>query len=239
MGTHLVTLIGVLGVVAILSSVAIYKELAVYISVVGLGLAVALQKYVTSFFGYLVIYYGKLFKPGDRVRLGSIKGDVRRIGILHTALEEVGDDEKLGGELTGRILRVPNLMILDQPILNYSKEYPGNGHHARTDYLFDEVRIPVTTGSDINHAKNLLEEILRRQDKPHLQAATSMFGKKYAHFTKEAENGPRVEIYLESKKVWLKGKFVTPISDRNSLRTHILLEFMDEARKQNGLVKLA
>lgn len=60
---------------------------------------------------------------GDRIRIGNTKDDVRHVGLLHTTLEEVGEDEKLGGELTGRLLYVPNLIILDQPVLNYSKDY--------------------------------------------------------------------------------------------------------------------
>jgi len=113
--------------VAATVSTAIYvPQVAIYVPVMTLALALALQKYTASFFAHFVINLCSIYGVGDRIRIGSIKGDVRRIGLLHTTLEEVGEDEKLGGELTGRILHVPNLIILDQPVLNYSKDYSVN-----------------------------------------------------------------------------------------------------------------
>ena len=86
------------------------------------------------------------------------------VGMLHTTLEEVGEDEKLGGELTGRLLQVPNLIILDQSVLNYSKDYSVQYETISSDYMFDEVRIPLTTDSNLEKAMGILEEILKKQD---------------------------------------------------------------------------
>ncbi len=85
------------------------------------------------------------------------------MGLIHTTLEEVGEDEKLGGELTGRILHVPNLVILDQPVLNYSKDYTVHEKAITSDYMFDEVRIPLTTDSNVARASQVLESILRSE----------------------------------------------------------------------------
>ena len=109
---------------------------AIYSSIIAIGLALALQKYVASYFGYFLISFSQIFKIGDRIRIGNIKGDVKRIGLFHFMLEEVGEDEKLGGELTGRLFHIPNLMVLDQAVLNYSKDYSRRGQ-IHSDYIFD------------------------------------------------------------------------------------------------------
>jgi small-conductance mechanosensitive channel len=208
---------------------AIYvPQVATFVPIMALALALALQKYAASFFSFFVITFSGIYDLGDRIRIGNTKGDVRRIGMLYTVLEEVGEDEKLGGELTGRLLQVPNLIILDQPVLNYSKDYSVQYETISSDYMFDEVRIPLTTDSNVEKATELLENILKRQDEIYLKEAGCIFRDGYPRFLDEAASGPRVLVFVEPKHVWIKGKFVAPLRGRNELRSSILLEFIKE-----------
>lgn len=218
---------------------AIYvPEVAVYVPILAFGLALALQKYTASFAAYFVITFSKIYDLGDRIRIGNIKGDVRSIGMLHTTLEEVGEDEKLGGELTGRLLHVPNLVILDQPVLNYSKDYSENYKTIPSDYMFDEVRIPLTLNSNPEKAAELLEGILKDQDEVYIKEAEQTFQNGYPRFLHEALRGPRVLIHIEPQHIWIKGKFVTPLRGRNELRSQILLRFLREINSTSD-IKLA
>jgi len=208
---------------------AIYvPQVAVYVPILALGLALALQKYTASFVAYFVIIFSRIYDLGDRIRIGNIKGDVRSVGMLHTTLEEVGEDEKLGGELTGRLLHVPNLVILDQPVLNYSKDYSVDYKTISSDYMFDEVRIPLTTNSNPEKAAVLLENILKEEDEVHIKEAEQTFQNGYPKFLQEALKGPRVLIHIEPQHIWVKGKFVTTVRGRNELRNLILLQFLKE-----------
>src|SRR3972149_8555004 len=110
MRTKVTAALLVLLAVAVVFGIAISSKMAVYISVVAIGLALALQKYVASFFGYFVISFSKMLQVGDRIRIDRFKGDVRNVGLFHLVLDEVGEDEKLGGELTGRVLHGPHLI---------------------------------------------------------------------------------------------------------------------------------
>lgn len=227
--TTIVTCVAVLTFVAATIAAAIYvPQVAIYVPIIAVALALALQKYTASFFAFFVITFSKIYDLGDRIRIGNIKGDVRHVGLLHTTLEEVGEDEKLGGELTGRLLYVPNLIILDQPVLNYSKDYSAGFEPIYSDFMFDEVRIPVTTDSNVEKACKILEDILKKQDETYINEAEKMFQNDYPKFLDEALNGPRVLVFVEPKQVWIKGKFVTPIKGRNELRSQILLQFMKE-----------
>ncbi len=228
--------VGLIG--GLVAAVVIYPNMAVAVPILAVGLAVALQKYTASFFGYFVINFSRIYSPGDRIRIGNIKGDVRWVGLIHTTLEEVGEDEKLGGELTGRILQVPNLIILDQPVLNYSKDYTVHEKAVTSDFMFDEVRIPLTSDSNVTKASQLLEGILRVEEDVHLKEAREMFQNGYPKFLSEATGGPRVLVHVEPQRIWINGKFVAPIRGRNQLRSRILVQFI-ERTKANPDVKLA
>ena len=210
-------------------------QIAIWVPVIALGLALALQKYTASFLAYFAINFSGIYGLGDRIRIGNIKGDVRRVGLLHTTLEEVGEDEKLGGELTGRLLHVPNLLVLDQPVLNYSKDYSVQCETISSDYMFDEVRIPITNDSNVEKACKLLEDILRTQDEVHMREAGRMFRNGYPEFLDEAMSNPRVLVYIEPEYIWIKGKFVAPLRSRNDLRSKILLQFFREVRANTDI----
>ncbi|MCJ7807775.1 MAG: mechanosensitive ion channel family protein [Dehalococcoidia bacterium] len=234
--TVVVTFFIVISLIASIVIAALYvPEVAIYIPFVALGLAWGLQKYITSFFAYFYINFTRIYEVGDRIRIGNIKGDVRRVGMLHTTLEEVGEDEKLGGELTGRLLHVPNLTILDLPALNYSKDYSVKDEVICSDYLVDEVRIPITVGSDAQAASDLLNNILKRHDKVHIREIQRKFKESYPKFIDEAKSGIRVQLYVEPEHIWIKGKFVVPLKRRNEVRSKILLEFFKAVRESTDI----
>ena len=214
-------------VVSVITAIKI-PQVTAYVPVVAVGLALALQKYVASFFGYFVITFSRIYEKGDRIRVGMVKGDVRRVGLLHTSLEEIGEDEKLGGEVTGRIVHLPNLVILDQPVLNYSKDYISRGVAVQSDYVFDQIRIPITTDSNAKESSRVLDSIIKDLEKGFLSDACKAFQDDYPNFLKEAIGGPRVLIFVEPKIIWVKGVYVAPLKRRNQLRSDILLRFLSE-----------
>jgi small-conductance mechanosensitive channel len=237
--TVIVTIVTFLVLVAVTVIAAIYvPQVAIYVPIIALGLALALQKYTASFIAFFVISFTRIFELGDRIRIGNVKGDVRHVGLIHMILEEVGEDEKLGGELTGRLLYVPNLIILDQPVLNYSKSDLPQFATITSDYIFDEVRIPITTDSSVEKASDLLENIIKKQDEPYVMEARKMFTKGYPKFLEEASSSPRVLVHIEPQRIWIKGKFVAPLRGRNDLRSNILMQFLNEINNSSD-IKLA
>jgi len=59
------------------------------------ALAIASQKVVTSFAGYLLIKRKCIFCVGDRITIGDVRGDVLSIGYLHTRLLEFGQPQEV------------------------------------------------------------------------------------------------------------------------------------------------
>ena len=139
-------LVAGIGVVALLQGSL--GQLTVALGVAGAGIAFALQEVIGSVAGWFAISFAGFYKPGDRVQLGGIKGDVIDIGLLRTTLMEVG--EWVSADLySGRIVRIANSFVFKEPVFNYSADFP---------FLWDELMIPLKYGGDWVMARRVLRE---------------------------------------------------------------------------------
>lgn len=236
MRTRITAIAMALLLVGALVTILLVKDMAIYISVIAIAMAVALQKYVASFFGYFVISMSKMFQVGGRIRIDKFKGDVRQIRLFHFVLDEVGEDEKLGGEVTGRLLHMPNLIVLDQAVLNYSKGHSAENKTITCEYIFDEIKVPIKNSCDVNKAAKVLQDIIDEEDAVYLQDARRAFQGNYPTFLREAEYHRRVLVNVEPDRIWLKGKYVTPFRVRHELRTKMYLRFLERAGKDKDIV---
>jgi hypothetical protein len=71
-----------------------------------------------------------------------------------------------------------------------------------------------------------------------MKQSKEAFKNNYPAFLHEAENNRHVLIHVDENRIWLKGKFVTPYSYRNELRTKMYLRFIDHL-KNDAAIKLA
>lgn len=122
-------------------------QFGVVLGVAGAGIAFALQEVIVSLAGWLALSFGGYYRPGDRIQLGGIKGDVIDIGMLRTTLMEMGDWVH-GDNYNGRIVRVANSFVFKEPVFNYSGDFT---------FLWDEFKLPVRMGSDWRLAQRLIE----------------------------------------------------------------------------------
>ncbi len=124
-------------------------QLTVVFGVVGAGIAFALQEVIASFAGWIAISTGQFYKPGDRVQLGGIMGDVIDISILRTTVMEIGAWVK-ADQYNGRIVRIANSFVFKAPVFNYSADFA---------FVWDEITIPVKYGSDHRLARQILQQV--------------------------------------------------------------------------------
>ncbi|CAJ36199.1 mechanosensitive ion channel domain-containing protein [Methanocella arvoryzae] len=227
----------IIGVIASILAIPFFRpELSIYITIIALGASVALQKYIASFAAHFVIRRSSAVDVGDRIMIGHIKGDVRHIGLFHIILDEVGDDDKMGGELTGRLLHIPNLLVLDQPVRNYSKDYSTRDQLITCDYIFDEIRIPLTTDSDVTKAAQILSDLLRVENAAFARQAMETFSEDdLPNFFHDLQSGPKITIHIDEERIWINGRFVTTIKTRNDLKTKISLEFIERIRGDGSI----
>lgn len=129
---------------------------------VGAGVAFALQKVITAIAAYFVLLRGKTFNVGDRITMGGVRGDVIALGFIQTTIMEMGEPPPeqsdapgmwvKARQYTGRIVTVTNDKIFDQPVYNYTRDFP---------YLWEEMQIPISYKDDRHRAEEILLEVAR------------------------------------------------------------------------------
>lgn len=118
---------------------------ALGVGLLGAAFTFAMQKPLLNIAAWVVITYRQLYRIGDRVEVGGVKGYVVDIGLQTTELQEFGGWMP-GDEYTGRIVTLPNGVVFDGATANYTRDYP---------FIWDNVEVLVTYESDIGAAKEM------------------------------------------------------------------------------------
>lgn len=142
-------------------------RLTTALGLVTAGLAFALQKVVTAVAGYFVILRGTTFNVGDRIVMGGVRGDVIALDFTQTTIMEMGQPPPVQGadpavwvqsrQFTGRIVTVTNAKIFDEPIFNYTRDFP---------YLWEEMTLPIAYSADRQRAERILLDVAERHSVP-------------------------------------------------------------------------
>ncbi|HTD32553.1 MAG TPA: hypothetical protein VK665_02750 [Candidatus Elarobacter sp.] len=157
----------VLFAVLVLALVSVWFDNAANFATVGAlftaGIAVALQRVITAFAGYVIILRGSTFSIGDRIVMGAVRGDVIALDPFQTTIMEMGETRAEqpdapavwvhGRQFTGRIVTVNNGVIFDQPVYNYTRDFP---------YIWDEIMLPVPYDGDEARAERIMLEAVGR-----------------------------------------------------------------------------
>lgn len=131
------------------------------------GLAVALQRVVTALAGYVVIMRGNTFTVGDRITMGGVRGDVIALTFTQTKIMEMGQPPAVQAadpamwvrsrQFTGRIVTVTNDKVFDEPVYNFTREFP---------FIWEEMTFPIPYRADRRRAEQILLECVAQEVDP-------------------------------------------------------------------------
>jgi small-conductance mechanosensitive channel len=112
---------------------------------------------VTALAGYVVIVRGNTFTVGDRITMGGVRGDVIALTFTQTKIMEMGQPPPVQGaeppmwvrsrQFTGRIVTVTNDKVFDEPVYNYTREFP---------FVWEEMMVPIRYRADRARAEAIL-----------------------------------------------------------------------------------
>lgn len=125
------------------------RGLATYLGLLSAGIAIALALPLTNLAGWMYIIWRRPLDIGDRVEINNYAGDVIDISLFQFTLLEIGNWVH-ADQSTGRVLHVPNRMIFDNSLANYTKGF---------NYIWHEIEVKITFESNWQKAKELLAEI--------------------------------------------------------------------------------
>lgn len=170
----------------------------------------ALQKPITGIAGWLMIIVKKPFHIGDRILIGNVKGDVVDITLTHIYLKEIGGT--IGGEETsGRIVMIPNSVLFEQNIINYT---------LQDDFILDQVVIAVTYESNLDRAMKICDEATRKITKP---------------FMSEMPNPPYIRTFFQPSGIDVKTRYYVKAAERIKIISEITQEINRNIKKAKDI----
>lgn len=191
------------------------------------GLAFAMQEVVGAVAGWFNILSGRIFRVGDRIQMGGVRGDVIDITPLRTKVMEIGsgtDDSSWvqGRQFTGRVVAISNKATFTEPVYNYS---------AAFDYLWEELTVPVAFDADWDRATEILEKEAVRVSAS-VGAATAITRMRRRHPIPATELEPRVFAAPTDNYLRLSARFVVPVRTartvKDDLTRGVLERFAEE-----------
>ncbi len=204
------------------------------IGLISAGLAFALQQVIISLAAYFVILRGDTFGVGDRITLGGVRGDVIRLGFLKTTIMEMGQPPSVAHtdpavwvnsrQYTGRIVTVTNGVIFDEPVYNYTREFP---------FLWEEIVLPITYTDARDEVERILLAAARDHaatDDPAAQRALAAMQSRFA--LSDASLDPAVYWRITDNWLEMSLRFLVPhrgVREIKDLMSRDILTGLDAA----------
>jgi len=209
-------------------------RLTTALGLVTAGVAFALQRVITAFAGYFVILRGNTFNVRDRIVMGGVRGDVIALGFIQTTVMEMGQPSAVqnadpamwvrGRQYTGRIVTITNDKICDEPVYNYSREFP---------FIWEEMAIPIPYQADRKRAEEILLEVARSHTIKLTELSEEAIRElERRYFVRRSEIGPRVYYRLTDNWVELSVRFIARDSGIREMKDAIsrdIIAALDQA----------
>lgn len=195
-------------------------RLATGIGLIGAGLAFALQKVITSFAAYIIILRGNTFSVGDRIVMGGVRGDVVSLSFFQTVIMEMGEPPAAQGatpamwvlsrQFSGRIVTVSNSELFDEPIYNYTRDFP---------FIWEEMHLPISYKDDRATAEKILLTAAQKETVQIDEVAAPVMKQLEERFLlSPVELAPRVYWRLTDNWVELSVRFLVRDHDIRGLK---------------------
>ncbi|SDH31873.1 mechanosensitive ion channel family protein [Winogradskyella thalassocola] len=206
------------------------KDFTIVIGLFTAGLAFTLQELILSIAGSIYIFLVKVYKPGDRIEINGIKGDVIDVDSIYTTMMEIGEWVS-SDNYSGRIVKLSNAFVFKGPIYNYSQDFP---------FIWDEFNLPIRYGSDIDLAKSMIikiaSEILSEYTIDSKTDWTTVVNK---YYIEDAQIDPTLAISLTDNWIQFNLRYIVDYKKRRYVKHLLNDKIRLEIENTNGKIILA
>ncbi len=184
-----------------------FRHLGAFLGLLSAGIAIALKDLLANMAGWAFIVFRKPFVLGDRIQIGSHRGDVIDIRLYQFSILEIGNWVD-ADQSTGRVIHIPNGKVFVEPQANYTQGF---------GYIWNELEVRITFESNRAKAKSILEALVNEAN-----AETQITAQK--------------ELKEASKLYMIHYQYVTPIVYTQVVENGVKLSvrYLCEAHKRRG-----
>ncbi|MEO6976039.1 MAG: mechanosensitive ion channel domain-containing protein [Gallionella sp.] len=204
-------------------------NLTVIIGALSVGIGFALRELIQSVIGWTIISFSGLYKPGERIQIGDIMGDVIDINPVITTVMECGGWVK-ADLYNGRLVRLSNSLVFSKHIINYTADFP---------FLWDEIVIPVRTDSDYHLARG----IILNAGQTEVAKITAESKQAWLNFMRryrieDANLDPAVTMSFDSNFIELTLRYVVDYRVRRSTKDRLFANILGGFEETQGKVQI-
>ncbi|WP_242158908.1 mechanosensitive ion channel family protein [Aestuariivivens sediminis] len=206
------------------------KDFTLAIGLFTAGIAITLQELILSIAGSLYIFIVKVYKPGDRIEINGIKGDVIDVDSIYTTMMEIGQWVS-SDNYSGRLVKLSNAFVFKGPIYNYSQDFP---------FIWDELNLPITYDSNVELAKSIVIKIASNILSEFTASSKSQWNEVVnKYYIEAAMLDPTLAISLTDNWIQFNLRYIVNYKRRRSTK-HLLFDAIHKKIKTtNGEVTLA
>jgi len=206
------------------------KDFTLAIGLLTAGITITLQELILSIAGSFYIFFVKVYKPGDRVEINGIKGDVIDIDSIYTTMMEIGEWVS-SDNYSGRIVKLSNSFVFKGAIYNYSQDFP---------FVWDEFNLPIRYGSDVELAKNIIINIASESLLEYVNQSINNWKKVVnKYYIEDAQVEPTLAITMTDNWIQFNLRYIVDYKKRRFTK-HLLNEKIGKAiQETNGKVQMA
>ncbi|WP_373071926.1 mechanosensitive ion channel family protein [Zeaxanthinibacter enoshimensis] len=223
-------LIEILGYIMIILLVVMFvtvdnvRDYTIIIGLFTAGLTFTLQELILSIAGSFYIFAVRVYKPGDRIEINGITGDVIDIDSIYTTLMEIGGWVS-SDNYSGRIVKISNAYVFKGPIHNYSLDFP---------FVWDELNILITYESDLEEAKTLILHEANEMLLGYTRASTAKWEELVErYYIENAALEPSLAVKLTDNWMQLNLRYITDYKKRRMTQQD-LFERIESVFKVKG-----
>ena len=206
------------------------KDFGLAIGLLTAGITITLQELILSIAGSFYIFFVRVYKPGDRIEINGIKGDVIDIDSVYTTMMEIGQWIS-SDNYSGRIVKLSNAFVFKGPVYNYSQDFP---------FVWDEFNLPIRYGSDVEMAKNIVISVAQEHLSEYVKASTSQWKDVVAkYYIEDAQVDPTLAITITDNWIQFNLRYIVDYKKRRITKHLLNQEIEKRIQQTNGKVKLA
>ncbi len=197
------------------------QSLLTFLGIVSAAIIIVLKEPIQNLFASVIIIWRELFSLGDRIEVGEHAGDVIDMGIFYFSLMEIGKWVD-ADQSTGRILKIPNGIVITHAVANYSRGL---------QHIWHEIPILITEESDWKTAKDLLQKIAEQHTETLNKAQRKALRRTTEEYIISPTLTPTVYTSLTDHGILLTVRYLCEPRHRRNIEAviyeHILEKFSD------------
>ncbi len=187
-------------------------NLPTVIALVTAGLTVALGNFIIGFLGWFVLMGKDGIRPGDRVEINGVSGEVVSVGPLHTVLLETGNWTD-PGHPTGRKVSFGNSFAITDHFFNFS---------TSGQWLWDEIEVQIPETINLQAAAEAIQQIVTRETAENVRLAEQEWSRSAPSRGVPSPSGaPSLSIRPTGTGVNVAVRFITRAPERYEVRARL------------------